>query len=112
MALSRLKISLNEKLFLGLNIFSQVCFGNKQCVNRKKEFLIKICVLYSQREHGEELTDARWYQTIKKDVYHSLGVKYFRVGDYKKALKYEDMIEVLPLKRGMNEKKLKDYIQW
>ena len=65
-----------------------MCFGNKQCVNRKKEFLIKICVLYSQREHGEEITDERWYKTIKKDVYHCLGKKYLCVGDYKKALKY------------------------
>ena len=45
-------------------------------------------MLYSQREHGEEITDERWYKTIKKDVYHSLGNKYLCVGDYKKALKY------------------------
>ena len=45
-------------------------------------------MLYSQREHVEEITDERWYKTIKKEVYDSLGVEYFHVGDYKKALKY------------------------
>ena len=48
--------------------------------------------MYSQREHGEEITDERWYKTIKKEVYDSLGHKYFHVGDYKKALKYSQLL--------------------
>ena len=51
-------------------------------------------MLYSQREHGEEITDERWYKTIKEKVYHSLGHKYTDAGDYKKALEYWELFSI------------------
>ena len=60
-------------------------------------------MLYSQREHGEEITDERWYKTIKKDVYHRLGNKYFYVADYKKAFKYYQLF--LSITKDVGDKK-------
>ena len=54
----------------------------------EREFLIKTCVLYSQREHGVEISDKSWYKAIKVRVYCRLGSKYSDDGHYKKALKY------------------------
>ena len=48
-------------------------------------------MLYSQTEHGKEITNERWYKTIKGDVSHALGDKYSDVGDYKKALKHHEL---------------------
>ena len=45
-------------------------------------------MLYFQTEHGDDITDERWYKTIIAHVYCSLGNKHFHVSDYKKALEY------------------------
>ena len=58
------------------------------CYKLEREFLIKTCVLYSQRQHGEEISDKSWYKAIKVQVYRHLGDKYYRDGHYKKAVKY------------------------
>lgn len=45
-------------------------------------------MLYSQWEHGEEISDKSWYKRIKALVYFRVGSKYIRGGHYEKALKY------------------------
>lgn len=47
--------------------------------------------MHSQTEHREEITDERWHKTTKRDVYDSLGDKYFHVGDFQKALEYSKL---------------------
>ena len=66
-------------------------------------------MLYSQREHVEEITDERWYKTIKKEVYDSLGVEYFHVGDYKKALKYYQLALSIAKDTGDKRKQARAY---
>ena len=72
-----MEIGLNKKLFLRLDSFLKCAMA----INNKLE-------LYSQWEHGEEISNKSWYKTIKEQVYCRLGRKYIDGGHYEKALKY------------------------
>ena len=65
-----------------------MCCRYKQWGILDRALLIKTCVLYSQREHGEDVSDKIFYKTIKVHVYRHLGNKYVRSGHYKKAVEY------------------------
>ena len=77
-----------------------MCYRYKQCGILDRELLIKTCALYSQREHGEEISDKSWYKTIKVHVCRDLGHQYLYSCHYKKAAKYHKLVFSIAKDRG------------